>query len=134
MRNRLTKAGRAEWGWGGVVGCAHGPSARTSASVTTLFLNRRSSSSSEEHLGLRSRKALWSGTHRTHKSGKSYLGFGVGNPGKAGALASGEWEGQGFPSRGPAASGQQQSGTEAPSPPPHPLLGQGILTEEMGLW
>lgn len=35
----------------------------TSASVTTLFLNRRSSSSSDEHLGLRSRKALGPGTH-----------------------------------------------------------------------
>lgn len=35
----------------------------TSASVTTLFLNSRSSSSSEEHLGLRSRKALESRTH-----------------------------------------------------------------------
>lgn len=33
----------------------------TSASVTTLFLNRRSRSSSDEHLGLRSRKALGSG-------------------------------------------------------------------------
>lgn len=49
----------------------------TSASVTTLFLNRRSSSSSDEHLGLRLRKALESGTHPApHTFGQSYLGWG----------------------------------------------------------
>lgn len=45
-------------GWADSSGCKV-----TSASVTTLFLNKRSSSSSDEHLGLRSRKALGSGTH-----------------------------------------------------------------------
>lgn len=51
----------------------------TSASVTTLFLNRRSSSSSAEHLGLRSRKALGSGTSRPHTRGVSLIsGWGWG--------------------------------------------------------
>lgn len=47
----------------------------TSASVTTLFLNRRSRSSSDEHLGLRSRKALGSGLPTPPH--KFYVGVGA---------------------------------------------------------
>lgn len=52
----------------------------TSASVTTLFLNRRSSSSSDEHLGLRSRKALGPGTHPApHPRASLILGWKCGS-------------------------------------------------------
>lgn len=74
--------GTSEGVWGGLGPVLDGSGrqgAVTSASVTTLFLNRRSSSSSDEHLWLRSRKALESGTHPApHTLGKSYLGWGWG--------------------------------------------------------
>lgn len=73
---------RSSLSWGVLGACAGMGSRRqlvTSASVTTFFLNKRSSSSSDEHLGLGSRKALASGTHpASHTFGKSFLGVGVG--------------------------------------------------------
>lgn len=100
----------------------------TSASVTTFFLNRRSSSSSDEHLGLGSRKALASGTHPApHTFGKSFLGVGVGAMLGRQGLQLRRGGGTGILRKGADIRGQQQQsrrGAHSACVPPWSLDGQ----------